>query len=280
MALPNERIAAGLAQREASRASAAERRAQPDVALVPPGGRPVPRARAADLAAEVERLLETEREVKRVIREAGEAMATATRRIEAQWAAETAVPRATSEPIAREQARRARDEIRRSHRDMLEAIVRDCGSAHRSLVEQSPLNHSRAQALAVVGLGTPERAALEHTVARTGRVGLISLGQEALSLMAEEDPAKQHHGTLLASVLHLELGSRDPADRPFAPAVLVEAAPLREYDVASRAIRVGNSAVTNISKLCTDFLAGRDNEPRSLARVMDDLDELGGRGDE
>jgi hypothetical protein len=77
----------------------------------------------------------------------------------------------------------------------------------------------------------------------------------------------------LASVLHLELGSREPADRPFAPSILVEEAALHEHDQASSAIRVGNSALTHISRLINDFLMGRDHEPRSLARVMDDADE-------
>jgi hypothetical protein len=272
MALPTERIAAGLAARETARSRAAP----PPMALVPPGGRPVPRRTAADLTDQARKILETEREVKRVIAEATADMAAVTEQINARWASETAIPRATSEPVAREQARKARDEIRGAYRNMLEAIVRDCGASHLALVEQSPLQHSRAQALALVGLGTPERAALEQTAAKSGRVGLVTLGQEALALMADDDPAKRYHGTILASVLHLELGSRDPSDRPFAAQVLVEEAPLHEHEAASRAIRVGNSALTNISKLCTDFLAGRDNEPRSLARVMDDLDEAGG----
>ena len=91
--------------------------------------------------------------------------------------------------------------------------------------------------------------------------------------MASDDPEKRYQGTLLASVLHLELGSREQADRPFAPSVLVEHAPLAEHDQAAKAIRIGNSALTNISKLINDFLSGRDHAPRSLARIMDDIDE-------
>src|SRR5229473_2532923 len=266
MALPNERIAAGLAARETARASVAARRVPQPIVLVPPGGRPVPRRTSADLADQAQKILDTEREVKRLIGAARVEMRVATEAIHAQWAAETAIPRDVAHPIAREKARQAVDGIRQSHKAMLEAIVRDCGASHLALVEQSPLQHSRAQALALVGLGTPERAALEQTAAKSGRVGLISLGQEALALMADADPVKQRHGTILASVLHLELGARAPADRPFAPSVLVDEAPLVEYDEASRAIRVGNSALTNISKLCNDFLSGRDHEPRSLAR--------------
>jgi hypothetical protein len=273
MALPSERIAAGLGAREAARSSAAARRPPQPMVLVPPGGRPVPRRTGADLADQAQRIVDTEVQVKRLIGAAKDEMRATTEAIHAQWAAETAVPRDVAQPIAREKARQAADGIRQSHKAMLEAIIRDCGASHLALVEQSPLQHSRAQALSLIGLGTPERAALEQTAAKSGRVGLVSLGQEALALMASDDPATQYRGTLLASVLHLELGSRAPADRPFAPSVLVDEAPLAEHDEASRAIRVGNSALTNISKLCNDFLSGRDHEPRSLARVMDEIDE-------
>ncbi|MGE5271541.1 MAG: hypothetical protein ACM3JG_17915 [Thiohalocapsa sp.] len=268
---PTDRISAGLEARQ--RARDAGGRAPQPMALVPPGGRPVPRRTGADLAEQAQKILETEAEVKRIIGEAREEMRAATGKIHEQWAAETAIRRDVAQPIAREKARQAVAEIRQSHKEMLEAIIRDCGASHRALVEQSPLQHSRAQALSLVRLGTPERANLEQTVAKTGRVGLVSLGQEALALMASDDPEKRYQGTFLASVLHLELGSREPADRPFAPSVLVEHAPLQEHDQAARAIRVGNSALTNISKLINDFLGGRDDAPRSLARIMDDIDE-------
>jgi hypothetical protein len=63
VALPNERIAAGLAARETARASVAARRLPQPMVLVPPGGRPVPRRTSADLAEQAGKIMDTEREV-------------------------------------------------------------------------------------------------------------------------------------------------------------------------------------------------------------------------
>jgi hypothetical protein len=270
--LPTDRISAGLDAR--ARAAAPRQGPRQEVSLIPPNGRVVARRTAGDLSEQAATILDTERQVKALIASAREEMRTAARDIEARWASETAIPRDVSQPLGREKARQARDQIRAEHREMLERVIRDLAGAHDALVSQSPLHHSRMQSLSLVGIGTQERANLEVTVAKTGRVGLVSLGQHALAGMVSADPEERRQGTLLASVLALELGTRPPEERPFAPSILADVAPLADHDEASRAIRSGQSAITNIGKLVNDFLTGRDNEPRSISRILDER-ELG-----
>lgn len=275
---PTDRISAGLDAR--ARAASPPRRAPPqEVSLIPPNGRVVARRTAGELSEQAAKILDTERQVKALIASAREEMARATRDIEAQWASETSIPRDVSQPIGREKARQARDRIRAEHREMLESVIRDLAGAHDALVSQSPLYHSRMQSLSLVGIGSQERANLEATVAKTGRVGLVSLGQHALAGMASADPEERRQGTLLASVLALKLGTRPPEERPFAPSILADVAPLADHDEASRAIRSGQSAITNIGRLVNDFLSAHDHAPRSLSRVLDERDlgpEYGG----
>jgi hypothetical protein len=154
MALPNERIAAGLDARQRQRDSAAERRVPQPPMLLGPGARPVPRRSAEDLVRQSEAILETEREVKRLIARALDDMREAEARITEQWLGERNLPREMSAAIAREKVRERVDEIRAETRTLIDSIVRDCAGSAQALASQATMYHSRAQSLSLVGLGT------------------------------------------------------------------------------------------------------------------------------
>jgi hypothetical protein len=282
MALPNERIAAGLDARQRQRDSAAERRVPQPPALLGPGARPVPRLPADDLVRQSEAILGTEREVKGLIARARADMREAEARITEQWLGEKNLPREMSAAIAREKVRERLDGIRAETRTLIDSIVRDCAGSAEALASQATMYHSRAQSLSLVGLGTPERQALEQTAAAAGRTGLLSLGQLALAEVVDPDPAVREHGTLLCSVLCLEVGRRPPEERPFPPSALLDEVSLPEFESGSRSIRQGSSAITNIGRIANEFATSRSAAPlpRSLERIYDDLDEMGGRVEE
>jgi hypothetical protein len=281
--LPTDRISAGLDARRHDRDSAAQRRTpQPVAALLGPGARPVPRRSGEDLVSQASAILTTERSLREMIVKAGEEMREAEVQITAQWTAEKSLPREMAQDIAREKGRERVAEIRAETRVLIDSIVRDCAGAAEALAQQQPMYHSRAQSLSLVGLGTPVRQALEQTAAASGRTGLLSLGQLALAEVADPDPTVREHGVLLSSVLCLEVGRRPPEERPFSPSAILDEVPLPEYEAGARAIRQGNSALTNIGRMAKEFATSRAStpQPRSLERVFDQLDELGGRADE
>lgn len=83
-------------------------------------------------------------------------------------------------------------------------------------------------------------------------------------------------------MLCLEVGRRPPEERPFPPSALLDEVRLPEFESGSRAIRRGSSAITNIGRIANEFATSRSASPlpRSLERIYDDLDEMGGRVEE